>query len=219
MIYLYTKEVPSGLKYLGQTVKNPYKYNGSGTYWKNYLKKHDINPKDIRTTIILETEDRELIREKGLYYSKLWNVVESNEWANLCIEMGDYGSLGHKPSLESIERRANKLRGKVVTAEKREKLRISNLGKKRSNKTKEANRKANLGKILSEEHKKKISEGLLRNKNKPKYKKGKCIINTETGEIYKSIRMASKVVNIPMETFRNRLNNLPELAKPFKYLN
>ena len=30
----------TGLKYLGRTTQDPYKYKGSGTYWRSHLKKH-----------------------------------------------------------------------------------------------------------------------------------------------------------------------------------
>lgn len=65
MIYLYLKESPLGLKYLGKTEKNPFKYNGSGLYWKSHLKKYNIKSKDIKTTILFETDDVKLkISEK-----------------------------------------------------------------------------------------------------------------------------------------------------------
>jgi len=217
MIYLYVKEVPTGLKYLGQTIKNPHKYHGSGTYWRNYLKKHAIKYDSIKTEILLETEDRELLKQKGVYYSKLWNIVESENWANLCIEMGDYGNLGHKQPQESIYRRVLKLRGRKKTQEEIERIRNSNKGKKRSLKTKEANRKANLGRIFSEEHKKKLSESSLKSTKKPKYKKGKSVINTETGEVYKSTRMLAKILEIPHETMRFRLNK--GKSNPYIYVN
>lgn len=35
----------TGLKYLGQTTKNPYKYRGSGTYWKRHIKIHTLETK------------------------------------------------------------------------------------------------------------------------------------------------------------------------------
>ena len=47
IVTLYIKtHNKTGLKYFGRTLKkNPYTYNGSGTYWKNHLKKHsnDVN--------------------------------------------------------------------------------------------------------------------------------------------------------------------------------
>jgi group I intron endonuclease len=87
-IYLYIKECPSGLKYLGITSKNPYKYLGSGKYWRNHLNFHKFKIKDIKTIILLETEDIEIISFWGLYYSKIYNIVESDSWANLMPESG-----------------------------------------------------------------------------------------------------------------------------------
>ena len=134
------------------------------------------------------------------------------------IDRGGRGAAGYHQSPEVIANRVAKIRGRSPSEETKEKLRVSNLGKKRSDKTREANRKANLGKILSDSHKQKISEGLLRNINKPKYKSGIKIINEETEEIYKSSSMAAAIANIPRETFRRWLNNSSDKCKPFKYL-
>ena len=39
--YLYHKRHGiTGLNYFGKTVRNPYKYNGSGLYWKRHLAQH-----------------------------------------------------------------------------------------------------------------------------------------------------------------------------------
>ena len=65
-----------------------YKYRGSGTRWLNHLKKHGNN---VSTEILIETDDKSVIKEKGIEYSKLYNIVESQEWANLKIEEGDGG--------------------------------------------------------------------------------------------------------------------------------
>ena len=79
----------TGLKYLCKTEKdNPYNYLGSGTYWKRHLKQHG---KNITTQIIFETDDKEKFKQEGLYYSSLWNIVESKEWANFRPESGDGG--------------------------------------------------------------------------------------------------------------------------------
>lgn len=90
MIHLYVKtHNDTGLKYLGKTVsQNPEEYQGSGVRWKNHIKKHGYN---VSTEILLSSDNPELIKEKGIYYSNLWNVVESNEWANLKEEQGDGG--------------------------------------------------------------------------------------------------------------------------------
>ena len=79
----------TGLKYLCQTKrKDPHKYLGSGTRWWNHLNKHG---KTITTEIIRECETHEELTYYGLQYSNLWNVVESDEWANLKPESGTGG--------------------------------------------------------------------------------------------------------------------------------
>ncbi len=88
--YLYVKTHNiTGLKYLGFTSsKDPHKYIGSGTYWKLHLKKHGT---DYTTTILQETTSKTTISELGTHYSSLWNITESDEWANLKPETGEGG--------------------------------------------------------------------------------------------------------------------------------
>ena len=89
--YLYKKTHKiTNLKYLGFTKKDPYKYKGSGTRWLFHLKKHGY---DIETEILHETTNRDKIQQLGEYYSKLWNVVHSTEWANLKPETGEGGGV------------------------------------------------------------------------------------------------------------------------------
>ena len=79
----------TGLKYLCKTDRDdPHEYKGSGTYWKRHLAEHGD---DITTEIIFETADMEEFKVKGLYYSNLWNIVTSKEWANLTPEQGSGG--------------------------------------------------------------------------------------------------------------------------------
>lgn len=76
----------TGLKYLCQTKqKDPHKYYGSGLYWKTHLNKYG---KQIDTEIIKECVSVEELRHWGIYYSNLWNIVESDAWANLIPESG-----------------------------------------------------------------------------------------------------------------------------------
>jgi hypothetical protein len=89
--YLYIKTSPMGLKYLGKTIKDPFTYIGSGKIWQRHLKKHNLTINDITTEIIFETYDLDELARKGLEYSKLFNVVESDDWANLRDETGDGG--------------------------------------------------------------------------------------------------------------------------------
>ena len=85
----------SGLKYLCQTTRKDYiKYKGSGDYWKNHLR---IHGNEIATELLAECKSKEELKEVGLYYSNLWNIVESKDssgkkmWANLTPESGTGG--------------------------------------------------------------------------------------------------------------------------------
>lgn len=84
--YLYIKiHLKTGLKYLGQTTKDPFKYRGSGKYWKRHIKIHGY---DVSTQVLLATEDMNELKETGLFFSKLFDVVRSKQWANLIEESG-----------------------------------------------------------------------------------------------------------------------------------
>jgi hypothetical protein len=91
MIYLYLKESPKGLKYIGKTIRNPYNYMGSGIVWKNHIKKYKLTASDIKTTILFESSDINLFKKEAIKYSKLYNIVESKEFANLTEEQGQGG--------------------------------------------------------------------------------------------------------------------------------
>ena len=125
-IYLYVKtHRKTGLKYLGKTVyKNPHTYPGSGRRWRAHLDKHGY---DYDTEILFESENKEEIKEKGLYYSRLWNVVESEEWANLKEEACDGGAFPRTAELN--KRVSDKLKGRTFSEEHRKKLSEANKGK------------------------------------------------------------------------------------------
>ena len=88
--YLYVKTHRiTGLNYLGYTSrKDPHKYPGSGTRWNLHLQKHGY---DYDTKILHRCISKSAIRVWGLFYSKLWSVVNSKKWANLKDENGDGG--------------------------------------------------------------------------------------------------------------------------------
>lgn len=92
----------TGLKYLGFTKQNPNKYLGSGKYWKYHLKKHGV---DIATEIIGTYETKEELSSAGKYYSDLWDIVNSNDWANLMPEVGDGldPSVAHKIAIDRVK--------------------------------------------------------------------------------------------------------------------
>lgn len=116
-LYVKTHTI-TGLKYLGYTQRNPYKYLGSGSYWTAHLKKHGYT---IDTEVLLETVSKEEIKSMGKYYSDLWNIVEAKDadgkkiWANLKPEEGVGGSIPRtKPYPESARKIiSQKLKGRV----------------------------------------------------------------------------------------------------------
>lgn len=92
-LYLKTHNV-TGLKYLGKTIKDPYVYKGSGVYWSNHIEKHG---NDVTTKVLMVCDSKDEVKVWGQYYSKVWNIVESKEFANLTIETGlGEGAVGRK---------------------------------------------------------------------------------------------------------------------------
>lgn len=191
-IYLYVKtHNVTGLKYLGQTSSNdPYKYQGSGKYWRLHLKKHGNN---VTTEILKECESKADIKEWGIYYSKLWNVVESEQWANLKEECGDGGRQS-----EEVRRRIGEAgkgripwnKGKQMwSAHEREQIGIrnsnrgpqsaetiakrveKNTGKRRSDEQKQRASAAQKGRTLTEDHKAKLKEAAQK-RTAPPWNKG-----------------------------------------------
>lgn len=173
--YLYIKTSPIGLQYLGKTTKNPFTYLGSGKIWKRHIKKHNLTIKDIKTEIVFETNDVNRLIEKGLELSALYNVVESNEWANLREEAGDGGDTSKfidftNPVFRSSER-SKHLNGRLknVSEDERKQILRERIAKvdfnERDKKTKEntdwdswresiKNRKTDYTKFLNKVHEK-----------------------------------------------------------------
>lgn len=106
MFYLYLKiHNKTNLKYLGYTKNDPFKYKGSGIYWNKHLSKYG---NDVTTKILLKTDNFDELSDTGLFFSKIYNIVESKEFANLCEEDGNknYGNanpnfMGHPQTAET----------------------------------------------------------------------------------------------------------------------
>jgi hypothetical protein len=90
IIYLYVKQHSiTGLKYFGMTKqKDPFKYLGSGKYWKLHLNKHGSN---IQTLEVWGFDNQEMCTEFALKFSEQNNIAESDKWANLKLENGSDG--------------------------------------------------------------------------------------------------------------------------------
>ena len=212
-IYLYHKLSLKGLNYLGITRQNPFKYQGSGKYWKLHLKKHNLTTKDITTVILFESFSLEDIRKKGLYYSELWDVVNDNNWANLIPESGD-GCLSAKFS----ENHRNKIRlsriGRKETEQTKERKRIAMTGKKATQETRDKISKSNIGKLhgeMSDITKEKIRISKLGRCN------GVKVISKLTKEIYQSVKEAAEKNNLNASTLRSYLRYYPSKCD-FEYL-
>lgn len=87
--YLYAKQHNvTGLRYFGKTTRNPYKYKGSGKSWKKHLAKYG---NDVTTTWVQAYTDLDILTTEALFFSKVYNIVLSREWANIKDEDGLMG--------------------------------------------------------------------------------------------------------------------------------
>lgn len=144
--YLYIKQHSiTGLKYFGKTTQNPYKYQGSGTYWTHHIKKH--GKKYIKTIWVSDLYYDTSISEIALHFSIENNIVESDDWANLIFENGLDGS-------------AVNSKGKNCSEETKIKISIANKGKSAWNKGKPSPKN---GELRSEETKIKMAIANKRN--------------------------------------------------------
>lgn len=143
MIYLYLKtHNKTGLKYLGKTTsKDPFKYRGSGLYWKQHLSKHG---NDVDTKILGEFDSVKEARKEGIRLSRLWNIIDSDEFANLMEETCD-GTVG---------------KGRKMTSEHKAKLSKSHSGEIHTEERKTNVSRALKGKKKSEAHKNLMKEGM-----------------------------------------------------------
>ena len=82
---------PTGIKYFCKTtmLKRLHTYTGSGTLWKRLVDKHG---KDISTGVVGIYYDEKRCTEAALQYSKEWDIVNSEKWANLIEENGMTGA-------------------------------------------------------------------------------------------------------------------------------
>lgn len=86
---LYIKEhTVTGKKYFGKTVgQNLDKYLGSGKYWRAHIRHH--GQQFVRNKWVSEPfADPIELQEFALAFSELYDIVESDEWANMAPENG-----------------------------------------------------------------------------------------------------------------------------------
>lgn len=166
-LYIKTHNI-TGLKYFGKTVKDPFKYNGSGKYWTRHIKIYGNN---ISTQIVasFEEDQREEMTEFALFFSDFFDIVNSNEWANLKPENGlDGGRLG-----VDLSGKNNPMYGKNHSEETKAKIKekralqiISHSEETKAKMRKPKSNTENYKKPKSKEHKLNLSKS-----RKEKYKK------------------------------------------------
>ena len=127
VIRIYCFHCECGLKYFGKTErKNWEKYNGSGIYWKNHLKKNNHNI--IKKHWIGYFINKEICEEFCLWYSKTNDIVNNKNYANLCYENGydgqSIGFLHNEKTKQKISENHNKYwKGKKHSEETKQKMR------------------------------------------------------------------------------------------------
>ena len=168
--WLYVKQHDlTGLKYFGKTTaKDPTKYKGSGKYWNDHLKHHG---NEITTLWCKLFDDKQLLIEFALKFSKDNNIIESCSWANLIDENGIDGwqpgqqreFKKRKPLSEEHKAKLRAARAKqIITEETRKKISDAKKGKgytrkPHSEETKRKISQGNKGKVRTEEAKLKYS--------------------------------------------------------------
>jgi hypothetical protein len=174
VVYVHKKKNTNKIFYvgIGKNENRAYSKLNRNVYWQNIVEKYDYDVEIVHTNLDWNTAceiEKLLINEYGR--SNLSNMTDGGEGlSNPSKELRDKMSksqIGKKQSLETIQKRVNKIKGRPLSEEHKEKLRQSKLGNKNPNygkqsklspKHKEALRNANVGKTHSEETKKKMSE-------------------------------------------------------------
>jgi hypothetical protein len=148
----------TGLKYFGKSTSNLIEsYNGSGKYWKTHIAKHGKQ----RIEHVWNSQwfyNKKELEEFALAFSELFDIVKSNEWANLIVENGlDGGDISnYRKYVPLTEEHKNKLRKPRLAARKpkseqtKAKMKIAQLNRPAEVKAKIS--ASNKGKPKSKQH-------------------------------------------------------------------
>ena len=165
---LYIKQhAITGLKYFGKTVKdNVSSYHGSGKYWKSHIKAHGVSHVNTLWVSDYFTEKEDLV-EFASFFSEIFDIAKSSEWANLKEENGlDGHPTGVEFSDETRRKISNALTGKTRPESVR--LKIAEANRNRSEESLQKMRKSLTGKKrkpFSEETRKKMSDAKRKHYN------------------------------------------------------
>jgi group I intron endonuclease len=219
MIGIYKITSPTNKIYIGQSVdikrrKTEYtNYCHSGKL-QNSIKKHGF---ENHTFEILEECSIELLNETERFWQDFYDVLGPNGLNSVLTKTSD------KKMIHSEETK-QKLRdvnlGKKHSDETKEKCSVASLGYKHTEEAKSKISKARKGSVYTDEqleHKRKFiytdewRNNISKAKKGKKYKQGlntKKVINTETGEIFESIKQAALSIDMSVETLGNRLRGV-----------
>ena len=136
-IYLLLKtHNDTKLKYLCKhygTEESCFTYTGSGTYWKNHIKKHGNN---VETIIVDVFDDIESFKKVSIALSEELDIVNSKEYANLVIEDGHGGAESmHTPDARKKAVATMKKRWEVSGRSEKERVRDKRHGVMQRGKT------------------------------------------------------------------------------------
>jgi hypothetical protein len=114
MIKRHTK---TGLRYFCKTPRKNYlKYLGSGSRWTQHIKKHGIEY--VVTDWVSEPfNDPNDIKEFAVLFSEFFDIVNSNDWANLKIEDGLEGGMSSQTAKEMWQKPGVKERRSAIQKE------------------------------------------------------------------------------------------------------
>lgn len=199
-----------------QIIENKYHYYSRSKEKsnRNIIWNRIVAKTKYKIDILLESEDYDFIKQKEIEFIKLYGRIDLKTGILANMTDGGEGCLNISP--ESLLRRNQKLTGQKRSEEFKKKLSEDRKGEKNpcfgrifSKKEKEEISKRmkghtfNLGKKASETHKKNISESRLGSK----HWRSKKVLNIKTNEIFDTVTLAAKSININRGYLSNMLVN------------
>lgn len=210
-----------------QVIDNKYHYSrAKDKSNRNIFWERIVNKTKYKVDILLESNNYDFIKQKEIEFIKIYGRRDLN-LGTLC-NLTDGGEGCSNISLESLLIRNQKLRGKKRSEEFKKKLSedrkgINNpcYGRKFSDEEKRkvsARMKGHtyhLGKKATDIHKKRISESRLGSK----HWRSKKVLNTSTQEIFDTVTLAAKSININRGYLSNMLLNKNKNKTNMVYIN
>lgn len=232
-VYIYKIKSPSGKVYIGQSV-DPLKYRvpkyrnndcrGQVRLY-NSIKKYGWEAHEFK---IIDCCDIEYKNKRERFWQDYYDVLDQNKGLNSVLtETDEY------PRILSEElklRKSNKLKTRILSEEHKRKIGNAHRGKTVSESTREKQRLSQSGKKLSEETKKKLALKLSGTRN-PMFGKNHsdetkkiirekrmvnsfnsdptfstCVLNTDNGIYYLSIKEASHSIGMKYQKLVDKLN-------------